>query len=180
MKKIYTYHDDMLNGVGLREVLFLSGCEHHCKGCFNQITWNPDAPEATLFTEEDYQALLSRLNQKHINGLTLTGGDPLAIWNVTDVLNLVKRLEIDMNPDKTVWLYSGYTFENIYNNSSVDELSTLRLEILRHIDILCDGKFIEEVKSPQKPWVGSENQRVIKLKETLDNFDKKINKIVLL
>ena len=160
MKIIETYHNDLLNGTGLREVLFFSGCTHHCPGCFNQFTWDPDVDQAHEFEEDDYQELLKNLRKPYIAGVTLSGGDPMSVWNKKDVLELVKRLKTDL-PNKTIWVYTGYTLEQI--QQSKDE----KLEILDYIDVLCDGLYIESKKSPLKPWVGSENQRVIDIKESI-------------
>nr|DAS54541.1 MAG TPA: 4Fe-4S single cluster domain protein [Bacteriophage sp.] len=161
MKIIETYHNDLLNGTGLREVLFFSGCTHHCPGCFNQFTWDPDVDQAHEFEEEDYQELLGNLRKPYVSGVTLSGGDPMSVWNKKGVLDLVVRLKKDL-PNKTIWLYTGYTLEQI--QAEGDE----KLEILGYIDVLCDGRFIESKKSPLKPWVGSENQRVIDMKKTLE------------
>lgn len=163
MKIIETYHSDLLNGVGLREVLFFSGCEHKCKGCFNEFTWDPDTEQAHKWCESDYQELYNNLSKSYISGVTLSGGDPLSKWNESDVLDLVKRLRDDFGNSKTIWCYSGYTFE--YLNSLPDD--SPKKQVLNYIDVLCDGPFVKHLKSPNKPWVGSENQRVINVPESL-------------
>lgn len=160
MKLIKTYHADLLNGTGLREVLFLSGCTHHCPGCFNPETWDPDFEEAHEWTEEDWKELKENISKPYISGVTFSGGDPLFPSNQKGVLDLCKLIKENF-PDKTIWLYTGYTYEHIQSGSDLSPF------ILEYVDVLCDGPFIESQKSPKKPWVGSENQRVIDVQESL-------------
>lgn len=167
MKIIETYHEDLLNGEGLREVLFFSGCEHHCPGCFSEWTQNPDCDQAREWTEQDYLELKKNLEKKYVSGVTLSGGDPLSIWNEDGILDLVKRIKNDFGDSKSIWCYTGYTWEKLINIPK-------KRKILDFIDVLCDGPFIESRKSPKKPWVGSENQRVINVKKSILE-----NKIVL-
>lgn len=162
MKIIDIYHEDLLNGTGLREVLYFSGCEWNCKGCFQSWTADPNCEQARDWTEEDYKNLSNKLKNQYISGVTLSGGDPLSFWNESDVLELVKKLKTDF-PEKTIWCYTGYTWENLIKLSEDNS----KRQILDYIDVLCDGPFIESLKSPEKPWVGSENQRVIDVKESL-------------
>ena len=166
MRLIQTYKADMLNGVGLRNVYFFSGCTHNCKGCFNPETHDPYMSRSILWTEADYQQLLRDAAPDYIDGITLSGGDPLSPWNVQDIIKLCNRFSWDM-PDKTIWLYTGYTYEEICH-------SLVKQEILNAIDVLCEGPYIDSLKSPEKPWVGSSNQRVIDVPKTL-----KLGKIVL-
>lgn len=161
MRLIQTYHADLLNGDGLREVLFFSGCNHSCKFCFNPETHNPF--EGKLWTKENYEALLQELHKSHISGVTLTGGDPLSIWNQECVLELCQDLKHDI-PEKTIWAYTGYTWESIMRLPGDHP----RRLILNYLDVLCDGPFVHTKKSPNKLWVGSENQRVINVKESLE------------
>ena len=142
--------DDMLNGDGLRVVLWVAGCEHKCKGCHNPITWNRES--GADFTNEVKKELFSELKKEHIAGLTLSGGDPLATFNRAEITDLVKEIK-EKYPDKTIWIYTGYSYEEIKD-----------LPIIEYIDVLCDGKFILEKKDTSIPWVGSSNQRVIRLK----------------
>lgn len=147
--------DDMLNGDGLRTVLWISGCDHCCKECHNPITWDPNG--GLLFDEEAKQELFEVLERDYISGLTLSGGDPLYAGNREDMLKLVKEVR-ERFPAKTIWMYTGFEWESIE-----------QLEIMDYIDVLVDGEFVVEKADPQIPWRGSSNQRVIdvqKSKET--------------
>lgn len=152
--------DDMLNGDGLRVVLWVSGCEHRCKNCQNPLTW--DKNDGLEIDENVYKELYTELNKKYISGITLSGGDPLAKFNREDTTKLVKNIR-DRYKEKTIWIYTGYKYEDIKN-----------LEVMKYIDVLVDGKFIDELKDVSVPWKGSTNQRVIDIKET-----RKTNKIVI-
>ncbi len=153
--------DDMLNGKGLRVCLWLSGCTHACPGCHNPITH--DINSGVDFDLEAKEELFLELTKDYVNGITLTGGDPLHPRNRAEVTELVKEIN-DFFPTKTIWLYTGFTFEQIKD-----------LEILNYIDILCDSKYDETMINRNIKWVGSSNQRVIDIKNTL-----KENKIILL
>lgn len=166
MKIIQIYKADLLNGVGLRNAYFFSGCEHHCPGCFNEETWDPDMKSAREWTEEDFEELIRDADKPYISGITLTGGDPMHPTNLEGILDLCKRFKEHFGNTKTIWCYTGYKWE---------QLEGTRKEILGYLDVLCDGPYKESKKSPEKPWVGSRNQRVIDVKESL-----KQNKIILL
>lgn len=145
--------DDMLNGDGLRVVLWLAGCEHHCKGCQNPVTWNPEG--GLEFDIKAREELYRELQKPHISGVTFSGGDPLHPNNRAEVMQLaalVKHLY-----GKTVWLYTGYEWEQIH-----------RLPGIENIDVLVDGKFVEELADVTYPWAGSTNQRVIDVKKSLE------------
>lgn len=163
--------DDMLNGDGLRVVLWLSGCEHHCKSCQNPITWDPDG--GLLFNMEAKKEIFAELEKDYIDGITLSGGDPLHSRNVFDVLSLVKEIR-QKYPEKTIWVYTGYTWEELACTlpsrvlTNHDRLCLTRLDILELIDVLVDGKFVEELKDVAYPWAGSTNQRVIDVKKSLE------------
>ena len=138
------------DGEGVRVVLFVAGCSHHCKGCQNQIGWNENSGKE--FTEETKEKLFDLLDKDYIDGITFSGGDPLYCSNYDVILKLC--LEIKQKfPNKTIWLYTGYTFEEIQ-----------RLDIIKYIDVLVDGKYVEELKDITLPFRGSSNQRIIKLK----------------
>lgn len=158
------YHDitkcDMLNGDGLRVVLWVSGCSHNCKGCHNPITHDPN--DGLIFDDTALNELILALSPDFIEGLTLSGGDPLFPGNRDEILALCKKVK-ESFPNKNIWLYTGYLYEEICD-----------LEILDYIDVLLDGPFKMELLSPNKKWVGSSNQRVIDVKET-----KRNKKIVL-
>lgn len=139
--------DDMLNGDGLRVVLWVSGCSHCCKGCHNPITWDPNGGLA--FDGEAKEEIFVELAKDYISGITLSGGDPLYFGNRSDVLRFVRELKGKF-PEKTVWLYTGFVWETISG-----------LEIMDYIDVLVDGEFQEGQKNTQLYWRGSANQRVI-------------------
>ena len=145
----------MTNGVGLRTVLWVSGCEHKCKGCQNPCTWDPNSGED--FTSEKKELLYKYLDNKYIKGITFSGGDPLHPSNRGEVGKLI--LDIKANyPSKDIWLYTGYTWE---------EVEELNLDFLRYIDVLVDGRFILSKRNVNLRWCGSSNQRVIDVKESL-------------
>lgn len=167
MKLIQTYHADMLNGVGLREVLFFSGCSHHCDSCFSPETWDPDMKDAHEWTETDWENLKEQLSKPYIAGVTLSGGDPLSSWNAPGIYNLCKRIK-DEFPNKTIWAYTGYTWEALLSFQFSARLENVyKNKCLEFIDVLCDGPFQKDKVSPNKPWVGSENQRVIDVQKSL-------------
>ena len=146
-------HDDMLNGDGLRVVLWVSGCEHKCYNCHNKITW--DINNGLIFDDNAKEEIFSQLEKDYIKGITFSGGDPLHKQNRTEVFNLVKEIKTKF-PKKDIWLYTGYTWEEIND-----------LDIIDYIDVLVDGKYIEELSNPDLEWRGSSNQRVIDVKKTL-------------
>lgn len=142
----------MLNGDGLRVVLWVSGCDHACPGCHNPITW--DLCGGLEFDSRARQELFSELAKDHIDGLTLSGGDPLHPANRQAVLSLLREVR-QLFPDKTVWVYTGYLWEDVCN-----------LESMQFIDVLIDGKFILAKRRNGLRWVGSDNQRIIDVPAT--------------
>lgn len=146
--------DDMLNGDGLRVVLWVSGCSHKCKGCHNPVTWDPE--DGLLFDEEAKAEIFRELAHDYISGITFSGGDPLYPGNVAEVTELAKEIRQKF-PEKGIWLYTGYLWEEVE-----------KLEIVNHIDILVDGKFEIDKKDNLLHWKGSSNQRVIDVKETIE------------
>lgn len=146
--------DDMLNGDGLRVVLWVAGCGHHCKECHNPITWDPDG--GLPFDEAAKQEIFEELGKPYISGITFSGGDPLYPANVAEVTELAKEIRKQF-PDKTIWLYTGGLWEEVGG-----------LEIIRYIDVLVDGEFEVERKELNLQWKGSANQRVIDVPETLE------------
>lgn len=154
-------HDDLLNGKGLRVVLWVSGCAHHCKGCHNPITWDPN--DGLEFDESAKQEIFNELSNDYIAGITFSGGDPLYPDNAPEVLNLASEIK-ELFPSKNIWLYTGYTLEEILEHN---------LDI-SDIDVLVDGRFIERLKDDKLQWVGSSNQRIIDVPKSL-----KLNQIVL-
>lgn len=157
------YHNitvnDMKNGDGLRVVLWVSGCKHHCPGCHNPVTW--DYNDGLVFDDDAKKELYAHLALSHISGITLSGGDPFYPGNRSDVLKLVKEIRKKF-PNKTIWLYTGYKWEGILNTSNMRDT-------LEYIDVLVDGKYVEELNSVNYRWAGSTNQRVINVKESLNN-----------
>lgn len=139
--------DDMNNGDGLRAVLWLSGCDHCCKDCQNPITWDPNG--GLHFDDAAKEELFELLARDYISGVTFSGGDPLFMGNRLEVTELAKEIKQQF-PTKTIWLYTGYTYEMIKD-----------LEILNYVDVLADGLFEAEKKDNTLHWVGSSNQRVI-------------------
>ena len=171
------YHNitypDMNNGSGLRVVLWCSACSHHCVGCQNPQTW--DANSGIPFDEKAEEELFRELSKDYISGLTLTGGDPLHENNLDDILRIVNKIRLSM-PTKTIWLYTGYTWEQIVNpvitddfNSSKYELIEKRQKIVSMCDVVVDGRYVNELRDITLKWKGSLNQRVIDVKQTLKN-----------
>ena len=145
--------DDMLNGDGLRVVLWVAGCSHCCKGCHNPVTWDPNG--GLYFDESAKAELFEELKKDYVSGITFSGGDPLHIANVNDVTELSKEIR-ETFPEKTIWLYTGSTWEEVR-----------RMEIVRYLDVLVDGEFVFAKKDPLLCWKGSSNQRVIDVQRTL-------------
>lgn len=149
--------DDMLNGDGLRVTCWVSGCSLQCKNCYNPQTWGFDS--GILFTEETIQEILYELNKPYIKGLSLSGGHPLDPLNAPEVLKIVKRVKM-VFPNKDIWVYSGYEWENIIKDE------TLR-EIMKYTDILVDGPYIDELRDVSLAFRGSSNQRIIDVQKSL-------------
>jgi anaerobic ribonucleoside-triphosphate reductase activating protein len=150
--------DDMLNGEGLRVVLWVAGCEHCCKGCQNPMTWDPDGGLA--FDEAAKAEIFEQLDKPYISGITFSGGDPLHYLNRDGVKVLAAEIK-EKYPDKDIWLYTGDVWENVAN-----------YPLMKYIDILVDGEFKEDLKDVTLMWKGSANQRVIDVKATLAQEDK--------
>lgn len=161
---------DVANGPGIRVSIFVSGCSHHCKGCFNPETW--DFNSGSEFTQETIDEIIEMLDKPYIAGLTLLGGEPLECVNQEGLLPLVKQVR-ERFPDKSIWCYTGYNFRKdimdiMYENWPVTK------ELLSYIDVLVDGEFIEEFKNLNLRFKGSSNQNTILLQESLAK-----NKVVL-
>lgn len=169
MNYIMIRTDDMLNGNGLRVVLFCTACDHCCKNCHNPETW--DASNGIKFDDEAKEMIIKELQNDYISGLTLSGGDPLHKNNLKDVYNLCKEVK-EKFPNKTIWLYTGYEWEQIFCVNTTDDV--YRKQIVKMCDVLVDGKFIEELADVNYHWAGSTNQRIIDIQESL-----KQNKVVL-
>ncbi len=152
--------DDMLNGDGLRTVLWVAGCTHRCEGCHNPITW--DIEGGIPFDEAAEAELFDKLSEDYISGVTFSGGDPLHPQNRDDITRLTTKIKADF-PEKTLWLYTGFDWDEIKE-----------LDIIPLLDVVVDGRFIKSLLDAKLHWKGSSNQRVIDVKETL-----RLDKIVL-
>ena len=146
--------DDMLNGEGLRVVLWLAGCSHHCKNCQNPITWDPNGglpfyadPKAEPFAEPEKEFII---------GHTSIGGQPPFTHNREALTILAKEIK-ETFPEKTTWLYTGYIWEEIS-----------ALPVMAYLDVIVDGKFVDELKDNQLHWKGSFNQRIIDVQKSLE------------
>ena len=174
----------MNNGSGLRVVLWLSGCNHHCKNCQNPQTW--DVNSGILFDESAKEELFRELGKDYISGITLTGGDPLHENNLDEVISLIKEIR-ERFPSKTIWLYTGYVVKLVehrmvdldYNvvcgysfmteNPSKNAIDNFkRASIIGGVDVVVDGEYKEELRDVSLHWVGSSNQRVIDIKKSIE------------
>jgi anaerobic ribonucleoside-triphosphate reductase activating protein len=143
----------MLNGDGLRVVLWVAGCDHCCKECHNSVTWDPDG--GILFDDKAKAEIWEQLEKSYISGITFSGGDPLHPANSLDVRMLMKEVK-ETFPRKTIWLYTGDLWENVR-----------RYLLMQYVDVLVDGEFHIWEKDPKLLWKGSKNQRVIDVKKSL-------------
>ncbi len=146
--------DDMLNGDGLRVVLWVAGCEHRCPDCQNPVTW--DINGGLEFDESAVQEVFDELSKSYVSGVTLSGGDPMHKKNRADIGNFVERTAREF-PDKTIWIYTGYEWQDVKD-----------LPFMKYVDVLVDGPFIESQKDNRIPWRGSANQKVIDVKKSLE------------
>ena len=158
---------DIANGEGVRVSLFVSGCTHHCSGCFNRETW--DFCYGKEFTEETEEELLKALEPGYINGLSLLGGEPFEPENQEVLVPFLRKVR-ERYPDKTVWCYSGYLFDKELLRESRARCGWTD-EMLSMIDILVDGRFVESLKDITLVFRGSSNQRVIDVKKSLERGD---------
>lgn len=153
---------DIANGLGVRVSLFVSGCTHHCKNCFNAVAW--DFNYGNPFTKEVEDEIIEALKQPMISGLTLLGGEPMEPVNQEGLYDFIKRVKKEV-PNKDIWCYTGYTLEtDLLKGRAHLEITN---DLLSMMDVLVDGKFIEELKDITLRFKGSSNQRVIDLKKTL-------------
>lgn len=160
---------DIANGVGVRTVLFVSGCTHHCKGCFQPETWNFDYGER--YTKETEDEIIESLRPDYVDGITLLGGEPFEPDNQRELVKLLRRIKKEL-PQKTVWSFSGFTYEELTGDSrAVCEVTN---EMLSMLDVLVDGEFVEAKRNISLRFRGSENQRLIDMNKT-----RKEGKIVL-
>lgn len=156
-------YNDIANGLGVRTSLFVSGCTHRCKGCFNSEAW--DFNYGKPFTKEVENQIINSLNSDYIDGLSLLGGEPFEPSNQKALLPFIKRVK-EIYPNKSIWCYTGYLFDQELLKSS-RATTAYTLEMLKYIDVLVDGKFVEELKDITLLFKGSKNQRVIDVRKSL-------------
>lgn len=158
MKMAGFYDESISNGLGWRAVLFVSGCPHHCPGCHN-----PETQDYNYGTEFNKREILDRIsNNSILKGVTLSGGEPLCKENIPELLDFVKDLKKE-RPEFNIWCYSGYTLEELVERN--DEVTN---EMLDNIDVLVDGEFKLEKKNPTLKFRGSENQRIVDVKQSIN------------
>lgn len=166
------YHNitkaDMLNGEGLRVVLWTSGCIHHCPACQNALTWDPE--DGLDFDDDAINEIYKELEQDWCSGITLSGGDPLFIANRKTIRDLVTNIK-KLYPNKTIWSYTGYTWEELMKQAKTDKNLS---DILDNIDVLLEGRFVLKLAEEKLHYVGSSNQRIIDVPKTLKNENKEI------
>ncbi|MCD7729170.1 MAG: anaerobic ribonucleoside-triphosphate reductase activating protein [Clostridia bacterium] len=155
---------DIANGPGVRVSLFVSGCRNHCKNCFNPETWDFNYGE--LFTQEVKDKIIEGLAPSHIKGFSLLGGEPFEPENQPELADFLERVKRTY-PEKTVWCYTGYDFEKDLLTGKKGNINTV-MRMLACIDVLVDGRFVEELKNPDLYFRGSSNQRVILVQPTLE------------
>ena len=155
--------DDMLNGDGLRVVLWVAGCAHCCKECQNPSTWDPNG--GVPFDEEAKEEIFNELNKSYISGITFSGGDPMHTANYQTIKELAAEIK-GKYPNKSVWLYTGDLWENLYEDP-----------IMKYIDVLVDGEFHIDERDVKLLWKGSSNQRVIDVAKTLAQ-DEPVNPVI--
>ena len=158
---------DINNGNGIRVTLWVSGCTHKCKGCQNSWTWNFNQGKDFI---EEQDAILSKLenwlSRDYVDGLTISGGDPLCQdeRGLISILDLIKWVRLNF-PAKTIWMYTGYVYEDIINNTDQSRVNNLKKTILENIDVLVDGPYKEELRdTSHTPFRGSTNQRILYMK----------------
>lgn len=156
---------DVANGEGMRVSVFVSGCRNHCKGCFQPQTW--DFNYGREYTPGIEQFIIDELSKSYYDGITILGGDPMEPENQEPVLRLLRRIKKEL-PDKNVWVYTGYVYDRDLVPGGKRFVDGVTRELLESIDILIDGRFVEELKNLMLNFRGSGNQRIIKMKETLE------------
>jgi anaerobic ribonucleoside-triphosphate reductase activating protein len=166
--------DNLVNGPGIRLVLWVSGCNHHCENCHNPESWNKNL--GTEFSEETLEYLTKELSSDHYAGLTITGGDPFFPENRSEVAKILSHIKTVL-PNKNIWCWTGYEWEKLIPNIESIDSNSLEYRILKNIDVLIDGKFSMEQRkidlqnSEQKEilkYRGSSNQRIINVQKSLN------------
>lgn len=156
--------NDIANGPGVRVSLFVSGCRHHCKNCFNQEAW--DFSYGSPFTEDTIQEILNTLDHDYVAGLSFLGGEPFEPENQEGLLSLARQFK-ERFPMKTLWCYTGFTLEKDLLSGRIGNPDTVRA-LLSCIDVLVDGKFVEALKDPSLIFRGSSNQNIIDVPKSLE------------
>lgn len=154
---------DIANGLGVRVSLFVSGCTHHCKGCFNEVAWDFDY--GTPFTQETIDKILDMMRPSYIRGLTLLGGEPFEPQNQGPIVELLRQIKEKM-PEKSIWAFSGYLFDRDILSGRLGDWKVTQ-EYLSYLDVLVDGPFVEAKKNLSLRFRGSENQRIIDVPASL-------------
>lgn len=169
---------DISNGEGIGVSLFVQGCDFHCKNCFNSETW--EFSKGQEWNEKTKNQFLKLVEKPFIQRATILGGEPLHPKNVQNVLKIVDEMRVSF-PSKNIWIYTGYTWEQIMNPVVTDNLDieqdnilNMRKEVVSMADVLVDGRYVDELRNVTLHWCGSSNQRVINVQESL-----KQNKVVL-
>lgn len=155
---------DVANGPGIRVSIFVSGCRHHCKGCFNKETW--DFNYGKPFTQETIDYILKLMEPTYIKGITFLGGEPMEPVNQEGLLLLAKAVK-EKYPEKTIWCYTGFLFDRDILNDMYKNSDTTK-ELVNLLDVVVDGKFEESLKDVRLKFKGSSNQRTIDIKKTLE------------
>jgi len=155
---------DIANGLGVRVSVFVSGCNHHCKNCFNPEAWNFNYGKE--FTEKEIDKIIEELDHPYVSGLSLLGGEPLEHINQQGLLPLLRKVK-EKFPDKNIWCYTGYTFDRDVMGDMYKKWEETP-ELLSYIDVIVDGKFEEENKDIKLRFRGSSNQRIIDVKKSIE------------
>ncbi len=153
---------DISNGPGIRVSIFMQGCVFHCKNCFNPDTW--DFKAGNEFTDETIEKVLNLCEPSYIKGLSILGGEPMHPKNIEGTTKLARMFK-ERFPDKTIWSWTGYLFDDIKDN-----------EVFKYIDVLVDGRFVDELRNPNLKWKGSSNQRVIDVQKSLKKGEVVLSK----
>ena len=154
-------HDDQNNGDGLRVVLWVAGCDHHCKNCQNPQTWDPHS--GIPFDETAKQEIFDELSKDYISGITFSGGDPLHPLNIKTISDLISEISVRF-PRKTIWMYTGFTWEECMSYD-------FQRDVVSKCDVLIDGCYVEAQRDISLHWKGSSNQRVIDVQKSLEKME---------
>ena len=161
---------DIANGTGIRVSLFVSGCTNHCKGCFQPQTW--DFEYGLPYTHETEDSIIDELGKTYYDGLTILGGEPFELSNQRELVKLIRRIKNEL-PDRNIWIYTGFTYDKDLVPGGCRYIECTD-EILDNTDILVDGRFVLELRNLMLRFRGSENQRIIDMKQT-----RKLGEVVL-